>query len=146
MPHRFFAALAIGVLALAACTGSSSGSATPDPAIAFCPALQAYGTSLAALDALTPSASVAEYKAAVANAKTAYAAAVAVAGPYAGAQLSSIREAQENLEGHANELGSDATPAQAEAALQADYEAVVQQVGLTYNAICNTRPTPSAKP
>lgn len=144
MLRRLMVALAFATLTVAGCGGSSSGSATPDPAIAFCPALEAYGKSLVALDALTPAASVADYKAAVANAKTAYAAAVAVAGPFAGAQLSSIRQAQDNLEGHANQLGSDATPAQAEAALQADYQAVVQEVTLTHNAICNTRPTPSS--
>ncbi len=40
--RRVIASLAIVVLSLAACGGSSSGSATPDPTLAFCPALDTY--------------------------------------------------------------------------------------------------------
>jgi hypothetical protein len=140
---RVMAALAVVVLFLAAC-GSSSGSATPDPAAAFCPALDAYGKSLAALEALTPSATVDEYKAAVTTAKTALAGVIAVAGPFAGAQLNTLGTAQQQLEAAANELPAGTTPAQAEAALQPQLQAVSQEVVLTYNAICNPNPTPSS--
>ena len=141
---RSFAALAVVVLLLAACSPSPSGSATPDPALAFCPALDAYGKSLAALEALTPSATVEEYKTAVTTAKTALAGVIAVAGPFAGAQLNTLGTAQQQLEAAANELPAGTTPAQAEAALQPQLVAVSQEVVLTYNAICNVNPTPSS--
>ena len=143
MIRRLIAALAVGVLTLAACSSTSSGSASPDPALVFCPALEAYGKSLATLEALTPSASVSDYKAAVSTAKTALAALIAVSGPYAGAQLTSLGQAQAQLESAANDLGANATPAQAETGLQDELTAVIQEVALTNNAICNFRPTPS---
>jgi hypothetical protein len=139
-----FAILAVLTLALAACSSTSSGSPSADPALAFCPALQTYGKALAKLDALTPSSTADEYKQAVADAKTALAAAIAVAGPFAGAQLTSLGQAQAQLEAAANGLGASPTPTQAEAALQAPMTAVLQEIALTNNAICNTRPTPSS--
>ena len=120
MIRRVVAALAIVVLTLAGCSASSSGSATPDPALAFCPALEAYGQSLLVLDALTPSVPVDTYKKAVTDAKAALVAVTAVAGPYAGAQLTSLGQAQAQLEAAANALGPAATPAQAESELQDD--------------------------
>jgi len=141
---RVTAVLAVLVLALAACSSSSSGSATPDPAIAFCPALDAYGKSLVALEALTPTATVDQYKTAVSNARTALAAVVAVAGPFAGAQLNTLSTAQQQLEAAADELPAGTTPAQAEADLQPYLQAVTEEVVLTYNAICNPNPTPSS--
>jgi hypothetical protein len=142
--RRLFAALAVGVLTLAACSSTSSGSATPDPALVFCPALEAYGKSLTALDALTPTATVADFKADVTTAKTALAALIAVAGPYAGAQLTSLGQAQAQLEAAANELSPENnSPAEAESELSDELTAVIQQVALTNNAICNFRPTPS---
>jgi hypothetical protein len=141
--RRVIAALAVLALTLSACGGSTSASATPDPAAAFCPALDAYGKSLAALEALTPTATVDEYKAAVTTAKTALAGVIAVAGPFAGAQLNTLGTAQQQLEAAANELPAGTTPAEAEAALQPQLEAVSQEVVLTYNAICNPNPTPS---
>ncbi len=143
MTRRLFVALAAGVLTLAACSSTPSGSASADPAVAFCPALQAYGKSLAALEALTPSSSLADYQKAVTDAKAALAAVTAVAGPYAGAQLTTLAQAQAQLESAANALGTNATPAQAETDLQDELTAVIQQVALTNNAICNFRPTPS---
>jgi hypothetical protein len=142
--RRVTAALAVVVLSLAACSSSSSGSATPDPAIAFCPALQAYGTSLLVLEALTPTSTVEQYKKAVADAKAALAALKAVAGPFAGAQLNELQTAQVNLESAANDLGTNATPAQAETALQPYLVEVIQQVGGAQNALCNVHPTPSS--
>src|SRR6476619_7548990 len=90
---RIVAMLATAILVVAACS-SSGGSPSPDPAIAFCPAVDAYAKTLVALDALTPSSTVDQYQAAVTDAKTALAAVVAVAGPYAGAQLTSAQTAQ----------------------------------------------------
>jgi outer membrane murein-binding lipoprotein Lpp len=145
--NRPLAVLAIAALLLTACNSSGSGgSATPDPAIAFCPALATYGQSLTALEALTPTSSVDDYKSAVTTAKTALAGVVAVAGPFAGAQLNTLSTAQQQLEAAAGELGSDATPAQADEQLQPYLEAVTQEVALTYNAICNVNPTPSSAP
>jgi len=142
--RRITAALAVLVLSVAACSGSTSGSATPDPAIAFCPALDAYGQSLVVLGALIPASTVEQYKKAVADAKAALAALTAVAGPFAGAQLNELTSAQVDLEAAANELGADATPVQAETELQPLVDDVIQQVALTKNALCNFRPTPSS--
>ena len=65
---RLFASLAAVLLALAACSSSTPGGgggvATPDPAIAFCDALDSYGAALVSFEALTPTATVADYKAA----------------------------------------------------------------------------------
>ena len=88
---------ATAVLVVAACS-SSGGSAEPDPAIAFCPALDSYAKTLAVLDALTPSSTVDQYKSAVADAKTALAGVIAVAGPFVGAQLNEAQTAQVNLQ------------------------------------------------
>lgn len=142
--RRVTAALAVVVLSLAACSAGSSGSATPDPAIAFCPALDAYGKSLVVLEALTPTATVDMYKKAVTDARAALAALIAVAAPFAGAQLNELQTAQVELEAAANDLGADATPAEAEADLQPYLQAVTEEVALTYNAICNVHPTPSS--
>ena len=139
-----FTLLAAVVLAVAACSSTTSGSPSADPALAFCPALATYGKTLATLDALTPASSLADYQKAVTTAKAALAAVIAVAGPYAGAQLTSLGQAQADLEAGASAMGSNATPAQAEAALSDELSAVIQQVALTNNAICNFRPTPSA--
>jgi ABC-type glycerol-3-phosphate transport system substrate-binding protein len=143
--RRLVAVLAVIALSLAACGSSSSGSATPDPTLAFCPALDAYGRSLAKLEALTPDATVDEYQAAVADAKTQLAALRAVAGPFAGAQIDSLQTAQQQLEAAAVDLGADATPAQAESDLADELQNVTAEVVLTFNAICNTHPTPSSR-
>jgi len=141
---RAIATLATVILAIAACSSGSTGSATPDPAIAFCPAVDDYAKTLVALDALTPSATVEQYKSAVADAKKALAAVVAVAGPYAGAQLASAQMAQTQLTAAADALPAGTTPDQAESTLQPSLTALIQEVTLTRKAICNTRPTPSA--
>lgn len=144
--RRAITLLAATGLLLVACS-SSSGSATPDPAIAFCPALDAYGASLIALDKLDASATVVQYTAAVATARTALAALTAVAGPFAGAQLNTLTSAQQDLEAAAGDLNPvSTTPAEAEAALGDELQAVIQQVASTRNALCNTRPTPSTAP
>ena len=140
---RVVAMLATAVLVVAACS-SSGGSPSPDPAIAFCPALDTYAKTLAALDALTPSSTVDQYKAAVADAKTALAAVVAVAGPFAGAQLNSAADRPDQPPGRRRPAPAGTTPAQAEAALQPLLATLIQQVALTRNASCNDRPTPSA--
>ena len=68
-----------------------------------------------------------------------------MAGPFVGAQLDTLQTAQVQLEAAAADLDADATPAEAEAALQADARRTSSaQVVLTYNAICNTHPTPSS--
>ena len=105
--RRLIAALAIVVLSLAACGGSSSGSATPDPAIAFCPALDTYAKSLAKLDAMVATATTEEYTKAVTDAKVALVALVAVAGPFAGAQIDTLQTAQQQLEAAADDLGRE---------------------------------------
>ena len=144
--RRVITMLAATGLLLVACS-SSSGSATPDPAIAFCPALDAYGASLIALDKLDATATTAQYKAAVATAKTALVALTSAAGAYAGAQLNTLSSAQQDLEAAADDLNPvTTTPAQAEAALRDELQAVIQQVAGTRNALCNTRPTPSTAP
>ena len=138
------AAVAVA-FSLGACGASSSaGSPSTDPTVAFCPALDSYGQSLAKLDALTATSSVDDYKNAVAEAKTALAALKAVAGPFVGAQLDTAQTAQAQLEADAAGLGANSTPADAEAALQPDLQNVMAQVVLTYNAICNAHPTPSS--
>jgi DNA-binding LytR/AlgR family response regulator len=142
---RVIAMLAIVILAVAACSSTpSGGSATADPTIAFCSAVDTYAVKLAALDALTPSVTVDQYKTAVADAKTALAAVVAVAGPFVGAQLNDAQTAQTNLQAAADQLPATTTPAEAEAALQPLLQTLLQQVASTRNAICNNRPSPSA--
>ena len=96
--YRLIAAIAVIALSLAACGSSSSGSATTDPTVAFCPALDTYAKSLAKLQALPASASLADYTSAVAAAKAALAAGKLVAGPFAGAQLNDLQTAQQQLE------------------------------------------------
>jgi hypothetical protein len=139
---RIVALFATAVL-VAACS-SSGGSPSPDPTVAFCPALDHYAQTLAGLGALTPSSTVDQYKSAVTDAKTALAALVAVAGPFAGAQLATAQQAQTDLQAAADQLPAGTTPAEAEAALDPLLTTLVQQVALTRNAICNDRPTPSA--
>ena len=141
---RLVAALAVVTLMLAACGGASSGSATPDPTLAFCPALDTYAKSLATLDAVAETDSVDDYTKALAAAKTALAALRAVAGPFAGAQIDTLQTAQQQLEAAAAQLPAGASPADTEAALQDPLQNVIAQAVLTYNAICNTHPTPSA--
>ena len=140
---RVVAMLATAVLVVAACS-SSGGSPSPDPAIVFCPALDSYAKTLVALDALTPSSTVDQYKTAVADAKAALAGVIAVAGPFVGAQLNEAQTAQTNLQAAADQLPANTTPAQAEAALDPLLQALIQQVAGTRNATCNDRPTPSA--
>jgi hypothetical protein len=138
--------LAAVFLMLAACSSSTpaGGSATPDPSLAFCPALDAYEKALIRLDGLTPEVTVADFKKAAADAKVALAALVAVSGPYVGAQLNALQTAQNDLDYAAAQLGPATTPAQAETALEPLLQAVIQEGAATRNAICNTRPTPSA--
>ncbi len=141
---RIVATLAAVLLAVAACSSTpSSGSATPDPAIAFCAALDSYAGTLVKLDALTATSSVDDYQAAVTNAKTALAGVVAVAGPFAGAQLNEAQTAQTNLQAAADQLPAGATPDQAVAALKPLLDTLIQQVAGTRNATCNDRPTAS---
>lgn len=141
---RVVAALAALVLLVAACGGSTGGSATPDPAVAFCPALDAYGQSLVALQKLDANSTVDQYKAAVATAKANLATLVPLASAFAGAQLSTLTTAQSQLEAAANNLPPSATPAQAAAALKDPINNVIQEIAGTHNALCNTRPTPSS--
>ena len=146
---RLIGSLAAVVLVLAACSsstpsGGGGGAATPDPTIAFCDALDTYGAKLATFEALTVSATVDEYKAAGADAKAALAALVAVAGPFAGAQISELTTAQSILNTAVDQLPPNATPAMAELALDPPVKDVIQQVVAQHNATCNFRPTPSA--
>ena len=142
--RRLVAVLAAVAFALAACGASSSGSATPDPTLAFCPALDTYAKSLATLEAVAETNSVEDYTKALANAKVALAALRAVAGPFAGAQIDTLQTAQLQLEAAAAALPPNVTPAATELALQDPLQNVIAQAVLTYNAICNTNPTPSA--
>jgi hypothetical protein len=144
--HAAVAALAVAAVLLAGCSGSSGASATPDPAIAFCPALDAYGQSLVALQKLDPSTPVEQQKAAVDDAKAKFAALVPLAQPFAGAQLSTLTTAQSQLEAAANALPPGVAPAAAQAALKDPINGVIQQIAATHNALCNTRPTPSTTP
>jgi hypothetical protein len=144
--HAAVAALAVVAVLLGGCSGSSGASATPDPAIAFCPALDAYGQSLVALQKLDPSTPVEQQKAAVSDAKAKLAALVPLAQPFAGAQLSTLTTAQSQLEAAANALPPGVAPAAAQAALKDPINAVLQQIAGTHNALCNTRPTPSTTP
>jgi hypothetical protein len=142
--------LAAVVLALAACSsattsgGGGGGAATADPTIAFCDALDAYGAKLAAFEALTPSNTVVEYKAAGAAAKAALAVLVTAAAPFAGAQINELTTAQTQLNSLVDQLPPGATPQMAEVALDPAVKAVIQQVAGAHNASCNTRPTPSS--
>ena len=144
--NRVIAALAALVLLVAACGGSSGGSATPDPAVAFCPALDAYGQSLVALQKLDATASVDDFKAAVNTAKANLATLVPLASAFAGAQLSTLTTAQSQLEAAANNLPPGVSPAAAQAALKDPINNVIQEIAGTHNALCNTRPTPSTAP
>ena len=142
--------LAAVVLALAACSSSTAsgggggGAATADPAIAFCDALDAYGAKLAAFEALTPSNTVVEYKAAGAAAKAALAVLVPAAAPFAGAQINDLTTAQSQLNAVVDQLPPGATPQMAEVAVDPAVKAVIQEVAAQRNASCNTRPTPSS--
>ncbi len=142
--------LAAMVLALAACSSSTTsgggggGAATADPTIAFCDALDAYGAKLAAFEALTPSNTVVEYKAAGAAAKAALAVLVPAAAPFAGAQINDLTTAQSQLNAVVDQLPPGATPQMAEVAVDPAVKAVIQEVAAAHNASCNTRPTPSS--
>jgi hypothetical protein len=145
--HAAFAVLAVAAILVAGCSSSSGGgSGTPDPAIAFCPALDAYGQSLSALQKLDPSTPVDQQKAAVNDAKAKLAALVPLAAPFAGAQLSTLQTAQAQLEAAANGLPPGVSPAAAQAAMKDPINAVLQEIAGTHNALCNTRPTPSTTP
>ena len=141
--RRVFAPLAVVLLLIAGCSSSTGGSPSADPAIAFCAALDQYGKTLLALDALTPSATVAQYKSAVDDAKAGLASLIAVAGPFVGAQLNEAQSAQVNLQSAADQLPAVVTPAEAEAALQPYLAALIQEVAGVHSATCNFRPTPS---
>jgi hypothetical protein len=143
---RLISALAALVVVVAACGGSTGGSATPDPAVAFCPALDTYGQSLVALQKLDPSTPVDQQKAAVNTAKANLAALVPLASAFAGAQLATLTTAQSQLEAAANNLPPGTSPAAAQAALKDPINAVIQEIAGTHNALCNTRPTPSTAP
>jgi hypothetical protein len=143
MTRRLGLLLAV-LLTFTACAGSVPGTATPDPAIAFCSALETYGLKLAALDGLTPSATADEYKQKVTEAKVALADLIAVSGPYGGAQTLSLSIVQTQLQTAADQLPAAATAAEAKAALSAPIAAVIQEIAGTHNASCNTRPTPSS--
>ena len=142
--------LAAVVLAVAACSSSTTsgggggGAATPDPAIAFCDALDSYGAKLSAFEALTPSNTVDEYKAAGAAAKAALAVLVPAAAPFAGAQISDLTTAQTQLNAVVDQLPPGATPQMAEVAVDPAVKAVIQEVAAQHNASCNTRPTASS--
>jgi hypothetical protein len=142
--------LAAVVLALAACSsattsgGGGGGGATTDPSIAFCDALDSYGAKLAAFEALTPTASVDDYKAAGAAAKAALAVLIPAAAPFAGAQINELTTAQTQLNAVLDQLPPGVTPQMAEVALDPPIKVVIQQVVATHNASCNTRPTPSS--
>src|SRR5690349_14907988 len=124
---RVIAALAALVLLMAACGGSTGGSATPDPAVAFCPALDAYGQSLVALQKMDANSSVDDFKAAVNTAKASLAALVPLASAFAGAQLSTLTTAQSQLEAAANNLPPGVSPAAAQAALKDPINNVIQE-------------------
>jgi hypothetical protein len=146
---RLIGSLAAVLLTLAACTsstpsGGGGGAATADPTIAFCDALDSYGATLVKLDALTASATVAEYKAAGAVAKAGLATLIAVAGPFVGAQTDELSTAQAELGTLVDQLPATATAADAETSLDPAIKEVIQQIGAEHNAICNTRPTPSS--
>ena len=143
--RRAIALLSATVVLVVACS-SAGASATPDPAAAFCPALDQYGASLIALDSLDATATVEEYRAAVVTARASLTALTGVAGAFAGAQLASLTTAQLQLEAAAADLNANSTPAQAEAALDSSLQAVIQEIAGTRNALCNTRPTPSTAP
>ena len=145
---RLIGSLAAVLLALAACSsstpGGGGGPATADPTIAFCDALDAYGAALGTFEALTPSNTVDEYKAAGAAAKAALAVLVPAAAPFAGAQISELVTAQTVLNAAIDGLPPNATPAMAEVAVDPAVKDVIQQVVAQRNASCNTRPTPSS--
>jgi hypothetical protein len=149
---RLLGSLAAVILVLAACSsstpsgGGGGGATTPDPTIAFCDALDAYGAKLTAFEALTPSNTVEEYKAAGAAAKAALAVLVPAAAPFAGAQINDLVTAQSVLDASVDALPPNATPVMAEAAVDPAVKAVIQEVVAQHNASCNTRPTPSSAP
>ena len=145
---RLIASLAAVLLVLAACTSSTpsggGGAATADPTIAFCAALDTYGKTLVDFEALTPSATVEQYKAAGTAAKAALAALIVVATPFAGAQINELTTAQSVLNTAVDQLPANATPAMAEVAIDPAVKGVIQEVAAQRNATCNTRPTPSS--
>jgi hypothetical protein len=148
---RLIASLAAVLFALAACnsstpSGGGGGAGTPDPTIAFCDALDTYGASLIKFEALTPSATVADYKAAGAAAKAALAVLVSAAAPFAGAQIDQLVTAQSILNTAVDQLPPAATPVMAEAALDPPIKDVTEELAAQRNATCNTRPTPSTAP
>ena len=149
---RRIGSLAAMILLLAACSsstpagGSGGAGATADPTVAFCAAVDTYGQALVKLDAMTPSVTVEEYKKAAADAKAALALLIAVAGPFVGAQLNQAQAAQANLTAAVDQLPANATPAEAEAALDPLIKAVIVELAGLRNALCNTRPTPSSAP
>jgi len=148
---RLIASLAAVLLALAACnsstpSGGAGGAGTPDPTIAFCDALDTYGAALVKFEALTPTATVADYKAAGEAAKAALAVLVSAAAPFAGAQIDQLVTAQSILNTAVDQLPPAATPVMAEAALDPPIKDVIEELASQRNATCNTRPTPSTAP
>ena len=100
---RLIASLAAVLLALAACTSSTpsggGGAATPDPTIAFCAALDSYGATLVKLDALHADGDRRRVQGRRRRPpRRRSPPLVAVAGPFAGAQLNELQTAQSVLE------------------------------------------------
>ena len=142
---RHLGPIAAVLLVLAGCSSTpAGGSATPDPTIAFCSSLDAYTKTLRDFEALTPSATVDQYKSAGADAKAALAVLATAAAPFAGAQIYTLQRAQIMLDGAVNDLGAVATPAQAEVALDPYIKAVIVEAVAQHDAMCNTGPSPSS--
>ena len=138
--------LAAVLLAVAACSSSApaGGSATPDPSIAFCAALDAYTKTLVTLQALDSSSTVDQYKTAGGDAKAALAVLVTAAAPLAGAQVIELKTAQGQLDTAVSALPPNATAAQADVVLDPFIANVIKEAGAQRNATCNTRPTASS--
>ena len=148
---RRIGSLTAVLLALAACSsstpsGGGGGAATPDPIIAFCDAIDRYGATLVTFEALTPSNTVDEYKAAGTAAKAALAVLVSAAAPFAGAQVMQLGQAQAALNGALDALPPNATPAMAELAIDPAIKDLQKELVAQRNAMCNTRPTPTSAP
>jgi ABC-type glycerol-3-phosphate transport system substrate-binding protein len=143
---RHLGPIAAVLIVLAGCSSTpAGGSATPDPAIAFCSSLDAYTKTLRDFEALTPAATVEQYKSAGADAKAALAVLATAAAPFAGAQIYTLQRAQIMLDGAVNDLGAVATPAQVEVALDPYIKAVIVEAVAQHNAMCATGlPSPSS--
>ena len=92
-------------------TGGGGVGRRADPTIAFCVALDAYATTLATFEALTPQRPSTEYKAAGAAAKAALAVLVTAAAPFAGAQINdAARRHRPSSNAVVDQLPPGATP------------------------------------